>query len=321
MDGNSNSATLVDHRPAFQRNQWDRNAPFRDQADVDGLDCAWWDEPRDAFSESCSPLSVAGFVRLGALNRATCTARSNPNRRGNSHRVDVDVPPPTHVQPSFRPPESGVGVSCRDGHAAESLANPAASTALIGASILPQNDMPGTTPEAGCDATTDAIEDGSAPELNDVVSAEPLPATAEPSPFERLQDLSKRVKLGDESAIAEIQRILNSDDALWRHLGDVEKTTEAMLIEFLEGTAASKESVRRTVAAMKQSLLGEQPTPLERMAVGRVVSCWLFAHLVDRWCGWSVKQGGRASDLAKLLEASEKRYQISLRSLKLVQGI
>jgi hypothetical protein len=47
----------------------------------------------------------------------------------------------------------------------------------------------------------------------------------------------------------------------------------------------------------------------------------LFAHFVDRWCGWSVKQGGRASDLAKLLEASEKRYQVSLRSLKLVQEI
>ena len=66
-----------------------------------------------------------------------------------------------------------------------------------------------------------------------------------------------------------------------------------MLIEVADGTAASKESVRRSVAAMKQSLLGEQPTPLERMAVGRVVACWLFAHFVDRWCSWSVKQGGR----------------------------
>ena len=96
---------------------------------------------------------------------------------------------------------------------------------------------------------------------------------------------------------------------------------EVMLIELAVGPTAYKESIRRSVAAMKQSLLGEQPTPLEKMAVGRVVACWLFAHFVDRWCGWSVKQGGRASDLAKLLEASEKRYQISLRSLKLVQGI
>ena len=152
MDGNSNSATLVDHRPASRRDQRARHAPFRGPADVDGLDYAWWDEPRDASHTSHSPLSVAGFVRLGGLNRATSTARSNPKHRGNSHRADVDVLPPTHVQPSFRPPESAVGVSCGDGHEAESLANPTASSALIGANMPSQTDTLGTTPEAGCNA-------------------------------------------------------------------------------------------------------------------------------------------------------------------------
>jgi hypothetical protein len=321
MEGNSNSATLVDHRPVSRRNQWERHAPFRDQADVDGLDYTWWDEPRDAFRGSRSPLNVAGFVRLGGLNSSTSTARSNPKHRGNSHRGDVDVLSPTRVQPSFRPPESAVGVSCGDGLEADSIANATASSAFIGAIIPPQTDTLSTTPEAGCNAITGAIEDDSLPELNAAASVEPLPAATEPCPFERLQVLSKQVKAGDASAIAEIQRILNSNDALWRQLGDVEKTTEAMLIEVADGSAASKESVRRSVAAMKQSLLGEKPTPLERMAVGRVVACWLFVHFVDRWCSWSVKQGGRVSDLAKLLEAAEKRYQISLRSLQLVQRI
>jgi hypothetical protein len=319
MEGNSNSAMLVD--PVSRRNQSDRDESFRDLADVDGLDCAWWDEPRDAFSESRSPLSVAGFVRLGGLNRATSTTISNPKHRGNCLRVDIDVLSPTHAEPSFQSPESGVGVSYGDGYEAESLANPTASSALIDANIFPQNYTLSTTLEADCNAITGAIEDHSAPILNDAASAEPLPSATAPSPFQQLQELSKRVKAGDESAIAEIQQILNSNDALWRQLGDVEKSTEAMLIEVADGSAASMESVRRSVAAMKQSLLGEQPTPLERMAVGRVVACWLFAHFVDRWCGWSIKAGGRANDLAKLLEASEKRYQISLRSLKLVQGI
>jgi hypothetical protein len=192
---------------------------------------------------------------------------------------------------------------------------------LIGANIPPENETLGTTPEAGCNAITSAIEDDSAIDLNDVASAEPFPAAAEPCPFEQLHALSNRVKGGDDSALAEIQQILDGNDALWRQLGDVEKTTEAMLIEFAEGTTACKESVRRSVAAMKQSLHGAQPTPLERMAVGRVVSCWLFAHFVDRWCGWSIKQNSRANDMARLLEAAEKRYQTSLKSLKLVQEI
>jgi hypothetical protein len=320
MDGNSNSATLVDHRPASGRNQWDRHAPFRDQADVDGLDCGWWDEPRDAFSDSRRPLSVAGFVRLGGLNRATFTARSSPKHRGNSHRADVDVLPPTHVQRSLQPRESGVGVSSGDGHDG-SVASSAAPAESMDANTLSENETRGAFSGAIQNAISGVIEEDSAPESNYGAAADPSLLAAEQCPFRLLQDLSNRVKAGEESAVAEIQRILDSNDALWRHLGDVEKTTEAMLIEVADGSAASKESVRRSVAAMKQSLLGEQPTPLERMAVGRVVACWLFAHFVDRWCAWSVKAGGRASDLAKLLEASEKRYQVSLRSLKLVQGI
>ena len=157
--------------------------------------------------------------------------------------------------------------------------------------------------------------------MNGRATAEPLPTAAKQCPFQQLQALSKRVKASDESAIAEIQRILDDNEAMWRHLGDVEKITETMLIEFAAGTTDVTEPVRRSVAAMKQSLLGEQSTPLERRAVGRVVACWLFAHFLDRFCGWSIKAGGRATHLAKLLEVSEKRYQVSLRSLKLVQEI
>jgi hypothetical protein len=35
----------------------------------------------------------------------------------------------------------------------------------------------------------------------------------------------------------------------------------------------------------------------------------------------ALKAGGRAGDLAKILEAAEKRYVIALKSLKLVQRI
>jgi hypothetical protein len=178
MDGNTNSATLADHRPPSLCAERTRHVSLRSPVDVDGLDYAWWDEPRDAFSESRSPLSVAGFVRLGELNRATFTSRSNPNSRGNSRRVDVDVLPPTHVQPSFRPPVTAVGLSCGDGHEAKSLSPPTASSVLIGANILPQNETPGTTPEAGCNAKTGATEVGSSPELNNAGSVEPLLAAA-----------------------------------------------------------------------------------------------------------------------------------------------
>ncbi len=93
-----------------------------------------------------------------------------------------------------------------------------------------------------------------------------------------------------------------------------------MLVEVIGGTEASKESVRRSVRELKQSFLVKTSTPLERITVGRVVACWLFAHFADHWCSWIIKEGARANDLAKLLEVAEKRYAAALKSLKLVRG-
>jgi hypothetical protein len=320
MDGHSNSATLAD-RPAFRRNQGDRDAPFRDRVQVNELNCLWSDEPSDGFYTTQNPLSVAGFIRLGGLNPSSSTARKNGKRCSSSQQIADVVLPRAHSKSSFRLLECSADLPRNEVLAAESPSHPAASSALIAANSLPENEMLGNTPEASDNATTGGVEEEATPELTDAGSAEPLFGAAELRPFEQLQALSKRVKAGDDLALAEIQQILDGNDALWRQLGDVEKTTEAMLIEFAEGTTACKESVRRSVAAMKQSLHGAQPTPLERMAVGRVVSCWLFAHFVDRWCGWSIKQNSRANDMARLLEAAEKRYQTSLKSLKLVQEI
>ena len=105
------------------------------------------------------------------------------------------------------------------------------------------------------------------------------------------------------------------------YFGDVERATEAMLVEFLSGPPEVKESVRRTTRELKSSLLTDASTPLESMAVGRVVACWLFVNFVDRWSGYAIKESGRTSGVGKVLESSEKRLQMALKSLKLVRGM
>jgi hypothetical protein len=250
------------------------------------------------------PLTAAEFVRLGGANPSSATTK-NP-MHGSIRHFAQDVAPPAQVK--FSGP--GTAMVLDDDAERAVVSDPRESVTASAA-----------TEGADGNAVTCADDNGSAQELDDTACSKPSLTDIEQDSFHRLQELSQWVKAGDDSAMAEIRGILDGNDALWRQLGDVETTTEAMLIEFAEGTAASKESVRRNVAAMKQSLLGEQPTPLERMAVGRVVACWLFAHFVDRWAGWSLKAGGRAGDLAKILEAAEKRYGTALKSLKLVQRI
>ncbi len=80
-----------------------------------------------------------------------------------------------------------------------------------------------------------------------------------------------------------------------------------------------KESTRRTVAELKLSLQSPNPTSLEELAVGRVMACWLFAHIVDRRVAHAINDGRQLTGLPKLLEASEKRLQTAIKSLKLVQ--
>ena len=178
----------------------------------------------------------------------------------------------------------------------------------------------------------DALPESSKPLLADFSEApaeppDPLPEPDALSTADRnrhhlltVRTLSAQAAAGDELALTEIRAILDANEALWRYLGDVEQTTLDYLIHVLLDAPHIKESTRRTVAELKVSLLSTDPTPLERLAVGRVVACWLLAHIVDRRVAHAIN-GDRVTGLSKLVEASEKRLQIAVRSLKLVRGM
>ena len=134
MEDNSNSATLIDHRPVSLRAGRAHQLPFRGPADVNEFEFAPWDEQRDEFLKIQSPLSTIGFMRLGGLNHPSSNARKNGNHRGSSQHANDDVTPLAHVKPSFRPPESAVCESPESGlvrGSAALTATTAASTSTI----------------------------------------------------------------------------------------------------------------------------------------------------------------------------------------------
>ncbi len=139
--------------------------------------------------------------------------------------------------------------------------------------------------------------------------------------LQTVRTLSIRAAAGDEPALNEIRTILDSNEDLWRYLGNVEQTTLDYLIHVLLEAPHIKESTRRTVAELKVSLLSPDPTPLEKLATGRVMACWLFAHIVDRRVAHAINDGRQLTGLPKLLEAGEKRLQTAIKSLMLVQSI
>ena len=140
--------------------------------------------------------------------------------------------------------------------------------------------------------------------------------------FAELKQLSIRAQAGDDAAIVQIEELLDGNEGCWRLFGDAQASTESQLINAIAcGLRAIEESIRRHVCEMKRALLGDAPTPIETMAVGRIVACWLYLQLVDRCATLAVQDGSRANDLARLQESAEKRYQTSLKTFKLAQGL
>lgn len=89
--------------------------------------------------------------------------------------------------------------------------------------------------------------------------------------------LMVRAHKGDEGALPKLRKILDVAPSLARELLDPAKVAERSAV----GLYASKddllarEAILRVLEQMRSELEGEEPTPLERLLVERVVATWL----------------------------------------------
>ena len=170
--------------------------------------------------------------------------------------------------------------------------------ALVPAEPSEEPDLE-SSPNAETDLTNTAV-DGFA-ELATCPALDALDANSPPRPtlheqmkqhLGRLQELSTLAAAHDQNAVTEIQAIFENNQELFNYLGDIELQTELMLLECLPSPACTKSAYGAKLQELKKSLTSDNPTPLEKMAVGRVAACWLYAQFCDRWCGYHMKQNG-----------------------------
>jgi hypothetical protein len=93
----------------------------------------------------------------------------------------------------------------------------------------------------------------------------------------RLRDLTRAAEAGDEDALQEIRKLLGERPELAWSLVDLARVAEQSLLEkSLGGDQPSvKVALRIQLQAMRIELAGENPSPLERLLVERVVATWL----------------------------------------------
>lgn len=99
----------------------------------------------------------------------------------------------------------------------------------------------------------------------------------------KLRELSDRVNSGDRPALQELRTALDKHPWMSSVMGgNLAYQAETSLIKAMFGDqTAAKEALQRELEKKRAELSGENPTPLERLLIERVVSCWLQVQHAD----------------------------------------
>jgi hypothetical protein len=91
-----------------------------------------------------------------------------------------------------------------------------------------------------------------------------------------LIELNRRAKAGDQSALEELRRLLDERPEIWRKVGDLASLAHRTWLRLAASVdPLTAEAVARHVADLETRLMGDDPSPLERLLVRQVVIAWL----------------------------------------------
>ena len=111
---------------------------------------------------------------------------------------------------------------------------------------------------------------------------EPTPPQNKPQDVRHLEALVRRARQGDESVLPELRQLLDCCPELWKRCGDLATQAQKAWLDLVGGVdLVCKESLRRQLDEMRLQRAGADPTPLESLAVRRVLACWVQVHFAD----------------------------------------
>jgi hypothetical protein len=135
------------------------------------------------------------------------------------------------------------------------------------------------------------------------------------------EDLRRRAQAGDESTLPLVRRIFQRPGAVERLGGDLAADIRTNLI----GRLAGRDLLVREGLARKLDLMADDlaaRTPIERLLVERVVTCWLHLHFLE------VSFERRKStplDLAeyyqRTIDRAQRRYLAAIKTLATVRKL
>src|SRR5262249_61816168 len=105
----------------------------------------------------------------------------------------------------------------------------------------------------------------------------------------------------------------------WERAGDLARNAEKSLLSAIcdEKNLLARRAVKQTLAKLKTELLGPSPTPLERLLVERIATCWLQVQLFENVYATNLHAMSRLDGeyYQRRLDHAHKRYLSAIRSL------
>lgn len=140
---------------------------------------------------------------------------------------------------------------------------------------------------------------------------------------EDFAELVKRANAGDDDALALMRQTLDSNPEIWQSVGDLAKHAQQAMLKLIAGdNKLVSESLLRKADEMKTDLSGSSPSKLEKLAVERIVACWLEMEYLATV--YPIAQGetlGHATFVLKQKESSERRFNAAVKSLTTLRAL
>ena len=138
--------------------------------------------------------------------------------------------------------------------------------------------------------------------------------------IDKLRELVKKAEKGTKKAVPEIREILREHPQLSWKLVDLSRMTEGIFIGRMskDEDLASKETMKRQLACMREEVAGDNPSPLERLLAERVAATWLQVQLFEGVYASSMSKNmtlAQADYHQRRIDKAHNRYLSAIRAL------
>jgi hypothetical protein len=167
-----------------------------------------------------------------------------------------------------------------------------------------------------------AANDRAVPDKDPTPSSQPTKKELNLTP---LQATVKLVERGHRELLPRLRAQLAAQPEIFRYVGDLGQQAQRAWVERIggEGNDLLKESVVLYAEEMKEKLVGQSASRLEKLAAERIAAAWLETEYFRAWCAQHPEADGTTVGelYRKRHEAADRRLARALASLAMIKRL